>query len=467
MTTSDELQLITPGKRSPPKTSQSPRGWRNTDQTCDPRLLQDDIIQPLPFLQHWHRWYLDCCVRKQPMLSLLSAITAVSAIMGQSYRGPLDCPMSQYIIALAPTGAGKEQPRQMGQALLRALGLEDAIGSDSWRSANGMAEELAERQTVIWYYDEFHVYVAMACRQDVPVHVKQMGAVLLSSYMGTQINGSCIAGKSHANAVRSPRINLYATSSPHTFWSYMTPGMLDDGLIGRCIILNGLQLEDIDNDPKTTVAADCLPQEILDHCRGGLETNAATQSLVAKIMAKHAQVGGQITQKKLNNAKIIGFKDQASSDHWVVMRKKYSEAWRAANLACESEVASITTRTMEKVARLASVYAWMESSTDPKISVQAIEWAHTIVTHSNLYIMRAFNHNVTDGRFEKLRRKVTEMIQMSNQEGIALTSLMRRIRVPTHEMQDVVNSLIAGDMICVTQAEGRGRVLLWKTAVAE
>jgi hypothetical protein len=66
-------------------------------------------------------WILAYSIRPNPMMALGVALVIVGTVIGRRIKGPQDAATHLYMIMLAPTGFGKDDPLNCGRRLLTAF----------------------------------------------------------------------------------------------------------------------------------------------------------------------------------------------------------------------------------------------------------------------------------------------------------------------------------------------------------
>ena len=105
-------------------------------------------------------WILAYSIRPNPVMALGVALTVVGTVVGRKVQGPQDSATHIYMIMLAPTGFGKDDPLNCGRRLLTAFD-ERLIGPDEFVSSQGVWRFLKARPLCCCFVDELGEQVAL------------------------------------------------------------------------------------------------------------------------------------------------------------------------------------------------------------------------------------------------------------------------------------------------------------------
>src|SRR5689334_9361077 len=112
-------------------------------------------MRPGGILEEMVRWMTETAISPQPLLALGAAIAVIGTAAGRKYRAETDMRTNVYIVALGPSGCGKDHPRQCAKAALEAAGLADWIGGEELASGTGVLSAVARHPACLFLVDEF------------------------------------------------------------------------------------------------------------------------------------------------------------------------------------------------------------------------------------------------------------------------------------------------------------------------
>lgn len=178
--------------------------------------------------------------KPQPALTVGAALAAMSACLHGKYRWPDRLRGNLYIIGLAGTAQGKSEPMDLVEHVVSVAG---GFPQSNIGSAQGVEECLAEAEDsrVALVIDEVaHTLSAMTAK-NAAAHLSQFSKILLELYSRskTQYSTRLLADKTKiAKRIFNPYMTLYGTTT-HAKMMDISPSLIEDGTLGRCLILDG------------------------------------------------------------------------------------------------------------------------------------------------------------------------------------------------------------------------------------
>jgi hypothetical protein len=184
-------------------------------------------------------WITATARRPQPALSLGAALTVVGTAIGRDVAGPTLSGTHLYVIALAPTGAGKDHPLQQCGRLLRAAGMGHHLGPSEFISMTSVVNLLKRSPLALCAQDEFGAFL------------KRVNARKASNFEGGTLKilrtvwGSSFQpmmtpewAKETAVQVVAPAISLFGCSTEEEFYAALEGLDKDNGVLNRFMIVS-------------------------------------------------------------------------------------------------------------------------------------------------------------------------------------------------------------------------------------
>lgn len=209
----------------------------------------------------YHRAYAP---RPRPELSLVASIALMGALTGRKIQTRSGMRTNIYCIGLAPSGSGKEKPRNNNVMALTQAGLSCYLGSESPASDSALISELADQPALLLQIDEIHRYFAtLRTDGNQSAHLKNIQKVILE--LTGAVENPAWSPKSWADrtkrkVISHPHLCLYGTSTADGFWSSVASSDAVDGFLARMMIVEASptypRLRDIE--------APGIPQTVLD-----------------------------------------------------------------------------------------------------------------------------------------------------------------------------------------------------------
>ena len=183
-------------------------------------------------------WIEACAVRPAPMLSLGASIAMLATAMGRWYKSPTGLRSNVYVVGLARSGTGKENPRACAMTMLSRSGLSDLCGTDDLASSAGLLRIMHEHPVRLFCLDEVGLLLGNVTSKNAGTHERDILSVLmrLHSTAGTRWGGKAYAERD-TKPIEQPHCCLWGTSSPDRFWASLSGSHTVDGFLNRLIVL--------------------------------------------------------------------------------------------------------------------------------------------------------------------------------------------------------------------------------------
>jgi hypothetical protein len=156
-------------------------------------------------------------------LALGAAIGFVATIAGRGFETPSRARTNLYMIALAPSGYGKDHPASCISTLAMKAGAERFIGPARFMSASALRDTLMDNPSVLCIQDEFGGILRQIDGPNVGVHNAMIRTDLLGFFSRAK---DFYPGAAYANikGVRlfNPNLSILGLSTPSDFWSAVT-----------------------------------------------------------------------------------------------------------------------------------------------------------------------------------------------------------------------------------------------------
>ena len=202
--------------------------------------------------------------RPRPELSLAASIALMGAITGRKIQTKSGMRTNIYCVGLAPSGSGKEQPRQNNTMALIEAGIENILGSENPASDAALVGELAENPAKLIQIDEVSRYFStLKNAGNNSTHLKNIFTRFLE--LTGQAQNPAWTPKGYADGKKSktichPHLCIYGTSTSEGFWSSVASSDAVDGFLARMMVIEAdnkyPRLQDVETSP--------IPQSVID-----------------------------------------------------------------------------------------------------------------------------------------------------------------------------------------------------------
>jgi hypothetical protein len=375
-----------------------------------------DCIDSMPWLMRLaYDWILATAIKPQPELTLGAMIAMFGAVFGRKVRDDYGTRTNVMILALSPSGSGKEHPRQCVKEILRLAELDSINGPERIGSHAGIVSSVAAHPTRLFQLDEIGRLLATMRDPKSAPHLYNIGTVLMALYSSsnTSWTGDAYADLQKVKRVNQPHVCVFGTTVPDSFYSSITPDNLSDGLLGRMLVM---EAGGYSNRRKPAIADP--PAELIDaikwwknyHGDGG---NMATENPVPRMISKTPEANER--------------HEQYCNE---VHNKHHAEG---------ATEASVWARGPEKEAKLALIYACCgEGLVQTSIDLAAVNWGRKIANYSIRMVLERAQNTVSESRWEAEKKKLWRRIV----DGMTASQLTRKTQwLHTRERNEIISEL--------------------------
>ena len=361
-------------------------------------------------------------VRVQPFMAMLAALPTLGTVIGSTYRSHRGSKANSYILALAPTGSGKENPRRLGQQLLHSLQMSLCIGAQTLGSDSGFEREMSKGDAV-WYLDEFNTVLRDWRSKNCPAYRMNIKDLMLNCFGGERYTGKALKDAAEQIIIESPMPSIFATAQPTSFYEMMDMSLIETGFINRFMIFNAARVEKQDFDRKIKLVPETMPQSLVDYCK---ESRKQEANAAMKIM----NYARPIIRMSLKTSAHVLFRQLAvQKDSVFVQAHNDGEHIRAA----------IVARTMEKTEHLALIHHWSKDFRATDMDADSIEWAYKIACISD----HTISHHcplirITESEYERDYSALLDKVRKSGPAGVRASDLVRARKIPKARFDDIV-----------------------------
>jgi hypothetical protein len=170
------------------------------------------------------------------MMALGVALTIVGTVIGRKVQGPQDSATHLYMIMLAPTGFGKDDPLNCGRRLLTAFD-ERLIGPDEFVSSQGVWRFLKAKPLCCCFVDELGEQVALINDQKGNGFVAMIFGTFKKCYNAwTEVHTAAKADVD-SDVIRCPAPSIVGAGTPESFFRALRAKDLESGFVNRLVVL--------------------------------------------------------------------------------------------------------------------------------------------------------------------------------------------------------------------------------------
>jgi hypothetical protein len=241
----------------------------------DPGPFPKDCLEPIGFIGDVARYTLATSDEPQPILALGGAMCLLSALTGRKIRNKRDNRTNIFVLALAPSGAGKDRPRKVNMDILRRIGHPEYIGANSLGSGHGLESQLRSHPSKVFHLDELGDLLKAikkergSCKEGVLEKIKML---MTSSHQ--LYSNSATADSKFFFTIDQPHLVIFGTATPEKFWNNLSTDSIEDGFMGRVFPLEVAGYAET-QEPKTVD----IPDKILEQAKAWCQFTAGAGNL--------------------------------------------------------------------------------------------------------------------------------------------------------------------------------------------
>ena len=388
----------------------------------NPGPLPEELADVPGFITDLTEWTMSSSHSPNRTLAFAGALAMLAHLAGRTFSDGAGTRTNLYVIALAPSGSGKEAPRRINNQLAKSLDISESL-MESVASGEALEDELVKMPSLLLQSDE----IAMLFGQ-----MRGQGRLskALSGRLRTLFtsSGSDYITRKKANVSEStqkivnPHLTLFGTGVPEELLDGLTPQEIRNGLFGRCIILNAQD----ENLRRTPFAFDKMPRRLME---------------AAEYLAK-------LEYGKLGIVPELWIVDEDESAREV--KKQSMEFFgKQRRMLAEADLKNahaIVARIEEKISKLALIYAISENPFSPRITVRAVEWAVRFAAYVVKWMLYEAQFHLAEGKFGKLMEHA-KLVMSKRGGSIERRDLLRALHCDEATLKRLVKALVLAEEI--------------------
>lgn len=411
----------------------------NSGNSGDPGPFPESCLRPGGLLNEIIDYSLAGSYYEQPELSLAAAISIMSAITGRKIRDKQGTRTNLYIVAVGPSGCGKDYPRQAIKLILHSAGLSSVHGPERIASHAGLISTMCANLCVLFPIDEVGKLLETTKDSSKQPHLFSIITVLLQLYSSAnQIwKADAYADNSKNREINQPHCVIFGTTTPETFWSSLSTKNVADGFFGR--IMTFFSRGYVDRNRKLSL--DEPPPELVEKIKAW-----------GDYVPKANRIAGNLADLRAKPIVDVAETTSAAAERYFshideIIRRRNSDS---------PTNAAIWSRSGEKTAKLALIAAC--SDCEPGgvvIELRHVDWAIQVANWLTRKMLWAITERVGENAIEEIYLRVLASIRY---DGITRTALLRRCRwIRSRDLAEVLSRMIESGEIEYVEARSHGR----------
>ncbi|MBF0383614.1 MAG: bifunctional DNA primase/polymerase [Magnetococcales bacterium] len=330
---------------------------------------------------------------QQPIFSLLAGLSLMATVLGNRYATETGLRPNLYLVALGPTGCGKEPQRKAIKEILTQAKLLDRLGGEDIASGQALITRVSISPSVIFLLDEFGLF--LQALQDIKggPHLREIISNFMKLYTSSD---SIYVGREYADQRAKPRkeiqypcASIYGTTTAEELHRALTSGDATSGNLNRFLMMDS---QVSFPNPQTPSPRHEVPQAILSW-----------------IHAATGQGGGNLEVLNLDPAHpIIARKSEAARKLLADYQLQVRELMRNAS---DEGVRGVWARAAEMAEKLAMIVAVGDNPIDIEISQGNADWAISAIDWATKSQANRLDRHVSDNRDEAKIKKLIEYVR--------------------------------------------------------
>jgi hypothetical protein len=397
----------------------------NTDPVIIPPPAPEDLLYIPGFVGEMIDYCLEVAPYPNRALAFCGALAMQSFVAGRKVRDEADVRPNLYILGLANSGAGKNSPRSLNQAIAVSAGFIHSLGNQ-FGSGEGVEDAMSDKKAMLVQTDEMDKML-QAISKSKEARYESLMATLLSMYSDSSSQYICriLAGGKGGGAISQPHLTIFGTAIPDHYYGALSEAMLSNGFFSRMIVVESAGRPD-GQTPKPIDP----PESILNVARGWM-----------------AQIPGGNLGNENPRPRTVPATPEARSMLEAAQRDADSR-YRDAEAARDSLRMSIYNRQNENTRKLALLYALSVCPETPEVRPECVEWASAFMGYQVERMIHQARSHVADNPFHEQMLKVRRILEGSPGNTMKHSELLRRMKMKKSEFTGLIESMAeAGDIL--------------------
>tara|TARA_R110000851_G_scaffold301208_1_gene457544 strand:+ start:6731 stop:9058 length:2328 start_codon:yes stop_codon:yes gene_type:complete len=216
------------------------------DTEFGPDGFPTELLQAPGLLGKITDWITETSIKPQPVLSLAAAIPAIGVLMGHRFATLTDLRTNMYVVAIAPSGAGKDHPRKCINKLFQLAECWELIGGSDPSSGAAMFDHLYENHgRRLSLMDEFGKTLQSMKSSNASTHQASVAAMMTKLSTSASDRFMDIdrrimtkgSDKEKTRYIEQPCMCILGTATPDQFYDAMKSADVLDGFLNRWLVM--------------------------------------------------------------------------------------------------------------------------------------------------------------------------------------------------------------------------------------
>jgi hypothetical protein len=396
-----------------------------------------ELVSPFPILKEFptnllnppglvgliSRWITDTALYPQPALSLGAALTIVGTAAGRHLGGPNRCGTHLYVVALAPTGAGKNHPLTQISTILTAANMQKHVGPSQFISMPSVINFLKREPLSVCAMDEFGSFLKRTNSKRASGFEGAISGMLRTAWGASFTSMSTPEwAQSPSVLVHSPAMSIYGASTPREFYESLEGADIINGVLNRFLIIETAKRP---KEQPPLLDATNVPKPIIDQLREIYDHLGGSFNKMSVVSPAFHLLDISPDAEKIRRDFVEELQDRGDKD---------------------DEVESFLARTAENALRLATIVT-IGLGTDC-IEADVMTWARDFAQWSSNTLAESAGLYISDSETQAMANAVRRVIQKrGNGTGrVKRADVLQALKYKykTRELADVIAQMAEG-----------------------
>ena len=366
-----------------------------------------------------------CATARRPnrVLALGAALTLVGTAMGRFWSGPTLSSTVLYMLALAPSGVGKDHALQQIKRLLSAAKMTRTIGPDEFISMPAVIHFIEREPLSLCPMDEFGAFLKRINAKRASGFERGISKIMRSVW-GTNFGLMTTPewAATPARTIRAPALSIYGASTPEDFFEALDGGDVSNGFLNRFTLLTvASRTEDREPAEPPLVVPEKLSESLRRLFGGGNPLVVAS-----KLHETDVEI----------EPFVIPWGPGAEAVYTAFQREIL--AWQDRDADAENFIG----RAAEMAVRMATIRAGGRDPVMPRISEDDMQWGRAVALWSARTLYRMGRLYISETEFQAEANRVLRIIDKEGGE-ISQETLRARMknRLKARDLREVIETL--------------------------
>jgi Bifunctional DNA primase/polymerase, N-terminal/Protein of unknown function (DUF3987) len=392
------------------------------DETAPSMAELEALCYPPGLVGEIVKWIEGSSSSPSRPLALAAALPFVGTLCARHQSGPTDLRTNLYVVALAPSGYGKDFARKAISRLAGACGLDRMLGPENFLSDSAMRKTIEHTPALLSLMDEFGGFVGKIMDRRAGSHQSNMRQMLMQLFTTSDdVYRGSAAAQDAATPIYNPCFSIYGTSTPTDFWNAMSSKGIADGFLPRWLVVT------MTGEPERDVAPSIPktpPVALVEACKSVYKESRSgnmadvTHGRVKARMAPFAKGGEEAF-------------------------RRWRDIFHARAKRTQPDLAVLWTRSMEIALRLAHIVAVGCDPIKPEVTGPLVDWAAKLTELSTRSCIVEVRDRLASNDKQAEYVKVRRWIKESEDTGVSATQLKRMVNgeFDLRRLEDITKQL--------------------------